>query len=153
MLTPKHLQEIVERMQPVLDELNGWIIKDIVKRVMARLQNYKKFEITPTSQWQAQVMIDAGEHLEELQKQMVSYTRQSNEAVRRIFQEAGVEAYEADAETMRKAGVDVPPLKQSPRMQKIIEDTYQRTQGELRNYTRTTANKRWTRRVRCGPTR
>ena len=141
MLTPKQLQEIVERMQPVLDELNGWIIKDIVKRVMARLQNYKKFEITPTSQWQAQVMIDAGEHLEELQKQMVSYTRQSNEAVRRIFQEAGVEAYEADAETMRKAGVDVPPLKQSPRMQKIIEDTYQRTQGELRNYTRTTANK------------
>ena len=141
MLTPKQLQEIVERMQPVLDELNNWIVRDIVKRVMARLQNYNTFQMTPSSQWQAQVLIDAGGHLEDLQREMVSYTRQSNVAVRRIFQEAGLEAYEADAETMRQGGADVPQLRQSPRILKILEDTYQRTQGELQNYTRTTAVK------------
>jgi len=141
MLTPKQLQEIADRMQPVLDELNNWIIQDIVKRVVARLEKFHQFEITTTSQWQAQVMIDAGGHLEDLQREIVSYTRKSNDEVRRIFQEAGLEAYEADAETMRQAGVDVPPLRQSPRIQKILEDTYQRTLGELRNYTRTTAVK------------
>lgn len=141
MLTPKQLQEIAEQMQPVLDELNNWIVRDIVKRVMARLRNYHQLEITPTSEWQAQVMIDAGGHLEDLHRELVTYTRKSNEEVRRIFQEAGLEAYEADAEVMRQQGVDVPPLRHSPTIQKILEDTYQRTQGELHNYTRTTAVK------------
>lgn len=141
MLTPEQLQNIVETVQPVLDELNEWIIKDIVKRVMGRLQNFDELEMTSTSQWQAQVMIDAGGHLRDLERELAKFTSKSRSEIRRIFQQAGLYAYEADAEVMRRSGVDVPPLRQSPRMLQILEDTYERTEGELTNYTRTTADK------------
>jgi len=42
---------------------------------------------------------------------------------------------------MPEAGEDIPSLRQSLRIQRVLEDTYQRTRGELRNYTRTTAAK------------
>ena len=58
MLTPKQLQEIVETMQPVLDDLNGWITRDIVRRVMARLGRGEQLELTASDQWQAQTYID-----------------------------------------------------------------------------------------------
>ena len=55
MLTPKQLQEIVETMQPLLDDLNAWITKDIIRRVMARLGRGEPLELTNTDIWQAQV--------------------------------------------------------------------------------------------------
>lgn len=140
MLTPKQLQEIVETMQPVLDDLNGWITRDIVRRVMARLGRGEQLELTASDQWQAQTYIDAGGHLEDLQRVLMAYTQAADEEIRRIFQYAGLVSYEADAEILRRGGRDVPVLRQSPRMQQLLEDTYRRTNNELNNFTRTTAN-------------
>lgn len=139
MLTPKQLQEIVETMQPMLDDLNVWITKDIIKRVMARLGRGEDMEMTSTDVWQAQVYRNLGGHYEALQRQLIAFTEASEEEIRQIFQYAGLTAYDADAKMYHQGGLDVPPLRQSPRILQVLEDTYRRTNGELRNFTRTTA--------------
>lgn len=140
MLTPEQLLEIVDTMQPVIDELNAWITKDMVRRLMARLSRKEKLELTQTDVWQAQVYKDAGGHMEELQRQMARFTKLSEREIQAIFLEAGLQAYEADRAVYEAAGLETKPLRQSKRMQRILEDTYQRTNGEIRNFTRTTAN-------------
>lgn len=140
MLTPKQLQEIVETMQPILDDLNAWITKDIIKRVMARLGRGEPLELTNTDIWQAQVYADAGGHLAALQRQLMLFTKASQAEVAAIFRDAGLTSYQADAAILHTGGVDVAPLQQSPRMLQILADTYQRTNSELYNFTRTTAH-------------
>ena len=139
MLTPKQLQEIVETMQPILDDLNVWITKDIIKRVMARLGRGEDMELTSTDVWQGQVYRDLGGHYEALQRQLMAFTEASEDEIRKIFQYTGLTAYDADAEMYHQGGLEVPPLRQSPRILQVLEDTYRRTNGELRNFTRTTA--------------
>ena len=139
MLTPEQLLELVDTMQPVIDELNAWITKDMIRRLMARLERKEKLELTQTDVWQAKVYKDAGGHMEELQKQMARFTKLSEREIRAIFLEAGIQAYEADRAIYDAAGRETVPLRQSKRMQRILEDTYQRTNGEIRNFTRTTA--------------
>ena len=70
---------------------------------------------------------------------IASFLQVAEEEVLRVFQYAGMTAYRADAEMYRQGGLRVPSLRQSPRIQEILQDTFERTQGELRNYTRTTA--------------
>lgn len=139
MLTPKQLQNVVETMQPLLDDLNTWITKDIIKRVMARLGRGEGLEFTSTDVWQGQVLRDLGGHYEALQQELMAFTEAAVDEIRQIFQYSGLTAYNADAELYRQGGLDVPPLRQSPRILQLLEDTYRRTNGELRNYTRTTA--------------
>lgn len=139
MLTPEQLLELVDTMQPVIDELNAWITKDMIRRLMARIDRKEKLELTQTDVWQAKVYKDAGGHVEDLQKQMARFTRLSEREIRTIFIEAGIQAYEADRAIYDAAGRETVPLRQSKRMQRILEDTYQRTNGEIRNFTRTTA--------------
>ena len=140
MLTPKQLQEIVETMQPLLDDLNTWITKDIIKRVVARMSRGEDWLFGATDISQAEVFRDLGGHFDEMQRQIMSFTRIAEEEIRRIFQYTGLTAYDADAEMYRQAGLEVPTLRQSPRILQILDDTYQRTKGEVRNFTRTTAN-------------
>lgn len=139
MLTPKQLQEVVETMQPLLDELNIWITKDIIKRVMARIGRGEGLELTSTDVWQGQVYRDLGGHLEALQRQLMAFTHASDDELRQIFQTVGLSAYDADAKLYAEGGINVPPFRQSPRVLQILDDTYQRTKGELHNFTRTTA--------------
>lgn len=139
MLTPKQLQEIVETMQPLLDGLNVWITRDIIKRVMARLGRGEDLELTSTDVWQAQVYRDLGGHYEALQRQLMAFTEAAEDEIRQIFQYTGLTAYDADAQMYHQGGLDVPPLRQSPRILQVLEDTYRRTNGEVRNFTRTTA--------------
>jgi len=139
MLTPKQLRDIVETMQPMLDELNGWITRDIVRRVMARLGRREALELTNADIWQAQVYADIGGHMEALQRQLVAFTRATEQEVAAIFREAGLTSYKVDAMVLQSGGVDVPPLLQSRRVLQVLADTYRRTNSDLYNFTRTTA--------------
>ena len=55
MLTPEEIQKIADTMFPLLDELNGWILRDMIRRLMARLARGEEPLLTATDEWQAQV--------------------------------------------------------------------------------------------------
>ena len=139
MLTPQQILEIVETMYPVIDELNAWITKDLIKRVMARLGRGPELFLTATDVWQLQVYQAAGGHLEAVQQEIARWTKKSDAEIRRIFEDAGIKALAYDSAFYAAHGLEALNLAQSEGMIRLLEDTYQRTTGTVHNFTRTTA--------------
>ena len=139
MLTPQELLEIVDTLHPQLDELNVWITKDLIKRLMARLGRGEEFLLTGTDQWQLEVYKSAGGHYDALQQEIKRFTKKSDAEIRAIFEDAGIRAWEADEAFYVAHGLEPVSFMQSESMLRLLTDTYQRTNGEIHNFTRTTA--------------
>lgn len=139
MLTPEQLTEVVDTMFPLLEGLNTWITQDMVRRYMARLGRGEDAVLTGTDQWQTQVYQEAGGHLEELQRQLRQFSGQTDQEIAAIFEAAAVQAWAADSAVYTAHGLHAEPLALSEHMVRILEDAYSRTQGEVKNFTRTTA--------------
>lgn len=138
MLTPQQILDIVETLYPTIDELNIWITKDLIKRVMARIGR-GDFYMTATDDWQLQVYQAAGGHLEAVQREIARWTKASDAEIRRIFEDAGIKALAYDSAFYVDHGLEALSLAQSEGMIRLLEDTYQRTAGTVHNFTRTTA--------------
>lgn len=139
MLTPQELLEIVDTLQPQLDTLNAWITADLISRFMARLGRGEKFLLTGTDQWQLEVYKSAGGHFEALEQQIKRFTKKTDAEIRAIFEDAGIRAWAADDAFYVAHGFESVPLAQSEGMIRLLTDTYQRTNREIHNFTRTTA--------------
>lgn len=139
MLTPQELLEIVDTLHPQIEALNAWITTDLIDRLMARLGRGEEFLLTGTDQWQIEVYKAAGGHLEALQKEIKRFTEKSNEEVKAIFEDAAIRAWEADDAFYVSKGFETVQLLQSESMLRLLADTYKRTNGEIHNFTRTTA--------------
>lgn len=139
MLTPQELLEIVDTLHPQLDTLNEWITKDLISRLMARLGRGEAFLLTGTDQWQLEVYKSAGGHYEALQQEIKQFTKKSDAEIKAIFEDIGVRAWEADEAFYVAHGLEPVSFKQSESMLRLLADTYQRTNGEIHNFTRTTA--------------
>ncbi len=139
MLTPQELLEIVDTMHPLLDTLNAWITSDLISRLMARLGRGEGFLLTGTDQWQIEVLKSAGGHYEDLLKEIKRFTKKSDAEVKAVFEDIGIRAWEADNAFYTAHGFESVSLAQSESMIKLLTDTYKRTNGEIHNFTRTTA--------------
>lgn len=139
MLTPQELLEIVDTLHPQLDTLNQWITADLINRLMARLGRGEEFLLTGTDQWQLEVYKSAGGHYEALEREIKRFTKKTDAEVKAIFEDAGIRAWAADDAFYVAHGLESVPLAQSEYMIRLLTDTYQRTNGEIHNFTRTTA--------------
>lgn len=139
MLTPQELLEIVDTLHPQLDTLNQWITADLISRLMARLGRGEEFLLTGTDQWQLEVYKSAGGHYEALEREIKRFTKKTDAEVKAIFEDAGIRAWAADDAFYMAHGLESVPLAQSEYMIRLLTDTYQRTNGEIHNFTRTTA--------------
>ena len=138
MLTPQQILEIIDTLYPQIDELNTWIMADIIKRLMARLGRGKLY-MTATDDWQLQVYQSAGGHLDAVQQEIKRWTKATDAEVKRIFEDAGIKALAYDSNFYIEHGLAGIELAQSESMIRLLEDTYQRTVGTVHNFTRTTA--------------
>lgn len=138
MLTPQQILEIIDTLYPQIDELNTWIMADIIKRLMARLGRGKLY-MTATDDWQLQVYQSAGGHLDAVQQEIKRWTKATDAEVKRIFEDAGIKALAYDSNFYIEHGLAGIELAQSESMIRLLEDTYQRTAGTVHNFTRTTA--------------
>ena len=138
MLTPQQILEIVDTLYPQIDELNTWIMADIIKRLMARLGRGKLY-MTATDDWQLQVYQSAGGHLDAVQQEIKHWTKATDAEVKRIFEDAGIKALAYDSNFYIEHGLAGIELAQSESMIRLLEDAYQRTAGTVHNFTRTTA--------------
>ena len=139
MLTPQELLEIVDTLHPQLDTLNQWITADLISRLMARLGRGEEFLLTGTDQWQLEVYKSAGGHYAALEREIKRFTKKTDAEVKAIFEDAGIRAWAADDAFYVAHGLESVPLAQSEYMIRLLTDTYQRTNGEIHNFTRTTA--------------
>lgn len=139
MLTPQQLLEVIDTMHPLLDDLNKWITEDLIKRLMARIGRSEKLLLTPTDEWQMQVYQSAGGHLEAVQRDIMRFTKLSDVEVRSIFEDAGIRAFAYDNAFYVAHGLPEKALEESEGMIQLLADSYMRTNGEIHNFTRTTA--------------
>lgn len=139
MLTPQQLLEIVDTMHPLLDNLNSRITTDMVNRLMLRLGRGEGFLLTGTDKWQLEVYKSAGGHYEALEREIQRFTKKSEAEVKAIFEDIGIKSWAFDDAFYVAHGMESVPLLQSESMIRLLTDTYQRTNGEIRNFTRTTA--------------
>lgn len=137
MLTPEELRDIADTMLPLLDDLHDRVLRDMMRRLMARLGRGERPMLTATDEWQLQVYQEAGGHLDTVRRLLRQFLDLSEAEVARIFEDAGIRSLDADEliyATSRGAGLAL-----SDAMVQIMTDTYQRTNGTIRNLTRTTA--------------
>lgn len=137
MLTPEQLQKIADTMFPMLDSLNARILRDMIKRLAARIGRGEGHLLTATDEWQAQVYQEAGGLLEDVQREIQRFLQVSDDEMARIFEDAAIKSVEADNRVYVGAGAQKRSI--SPAMLRVLQDTYQRTKGTVHNFTRTTA--------------
>ena len=137
MLTPKQMQEIADTLLPMIDDLNTWITQDMIRRMLARIGRGEAPMMTASDEWQAQVLQEAGGLLEDVQAEIQRFLPLSDAEIARIFEDAAIKSLDADNRVYTQAGAR--KLALSRRMMDLVEDAYRRTNGTLRNLTRTTA--------------
>lgn len=137
MLTPEYLWSVADPVVNIWEELNKWALKDICERIMAAdLYDYHK--LPGTARYRAWLLNQSGMHYEEMISVIAALTRKSEKEVRRLFEEAGLLTLENDKPIYENQGLSIPDIRTNSGLFQILNEVYQRTNGELKNYTRTT---------------
>lgn len=133
MLTPEQLDKYPDNLVRLYSNAEKNIIEDIARRIAT----YDYF--IPSAEWQYKKLIEMGnveaEILETLSK-MTGYTKPE---LTSLMEDAGYKAIKADDEIYKKAGLNPPPLGQSPALMDVLNAGIKNTNGLFENLTRTTA--------------
>ncbi|MCM1295604.1 MAG: phage minor capsid protein [Muribaculaceae bacterium] len=137
MLDPQYLWYVADQVIDIWDELNEWAIKDIAERIMmAELYDYDK--LPGTARWRAWLLRQSGMYYDEMVSKVAKLSHRSEVAVQNLFVEAGLMSVENDASIYKRHNIEVPDIRKDKRLTQILEGTYNQTNGELKNFTRTT---------------
>lgn len=139
MLTPEYLQDATDGAERIASQMHRNIMDKIIARMMARIGRGEDYLLTATDKWQIMVLQDAGELLEDIQKEIADKTKKQLPEIKAAFQDAGIEALKWDHAVYEAVGLNPPPLMQSPALIRILERDYAATEKMWRNFTRTTA--------------
>lgn len=139
MLTPDDFIRLTETLHPILDRLNEYIIRSMIRRMMARLGRGEGVFFTATDRWQAEVLQMLGGHLQDVRQAVKDFTRASDQEISEIFKDAGIQSWGADADVMGTP--KQPPATLKERLNELASSFFRRTRGHLYNLTRTTADK------------
>ena len=140
MLTPEYLLHISEGAEEIAEELHQDILNRIIERIMIRLDRGDNYILTAYDKWQLQVLQDAGFLLDDIQKEIAKKTPLMQNEIAEAMEEAGVRSYKYDSEIYEAANIFSEPLEQSPQYIRIMQRNYEKTLGEMVNFTGTLAN-------------
>lgn len=133
MLAPEYLDRCADGVIALYQRFDESIARDIARRLM------KMGELTDTARWQAEQLQHAGLLYDDVIAGVAKYSGASETAVRRAFEDAGVESVDAEIAQYLEAGISLPPIRQSERAWNILQAALRKTNGELHNLTLTTA--------------
>lgn len=139
MLDPEYIRTKTEQSEENTSSLVDSIITLMIRRMMARIGRGAKYLFTAVDRWQIQIMQDAGMLLEDIQQEVVKFTKIQQSEVKAAMEESGIKAISYDDKIYTDAGLEPTPLRQSPLMVRQMQRAYEATNGEIRNLTRTTA--------------
>ena len=139
MLTPSYLLHATEPAEEIAEKLHSDILNRIIERIMIRFKRGDDYVLTAVDKWQIETLQEAGFLLEDIQKELAAATPYMQSEIAEAMEDAGVRALEYDDKIYRDAGLDPVPLVQSPHLIQLMQDTFEQTMGEWRNFTGTTA--------------
>lgn len=133
MLSPEYLDDCANQLISLYSELENRIIADIVRRLL------KTGNVTETAKWEILKAQELGLLYDDVLSLIASQTDATSNHVRALFEDAGVETVKIDNEKYRKMGKTPVDIRQSESMRQVLEAGYQKTLGNLKNLTMTTA--------------
>ena len=108
--------------------------------IVIRFGRGDDYILTPLDKYQIETLQQLGYLLGDIQKEIAKATGKMQTEIAAAMEDAGVKALEYDDAIYREAGLNPTPLVQSPYLQKLMQDTYEQTLGEWKNFTATTAD-------------
>lgn len=139
MLTPDYLLRISEGGEEIAERIHQNAIKQIVDRIVLRLDRGDDYILTARDKWQLQTLQEAGYLLEDIQKEIAKETGLMQTEIAEAMEDAGVEALKYDDAIYRAAGLSPTPLEQSPHLIRLMQSTFEATMGDWTNFTGTFA--------------
>ncbi|PWM20999.1 MAG: capsid protein [Collinsella tanakaei] len=133
MLTPEYLDGLTDDILGMYDSLNESIIEDIARRIV------KTGMVTETAVWQAKQLQEMGALYDDVLQRVSEVSGMTEEELKRLFEEAGVENIRYENDIMSKIGFMPIELKQSETMMKLLRAGLEKTSRDLSNLTLTTA--------------
>ena len=133
MLTPEYLAGLSDDIVLLYDELQNSIIEDMARRIV------KTGQMTSAAKWQAEMLQNSGMLYDDIVNEIAGTTKLSAEEVKRLFTEAQVRTMDFDNEIYEEAGLK-PLEKMSPAALKVFYAGIRKTNGLIKNLTKTTAN-------------
>ena len=137
MLTPDQLDALPRRFVQLWQQVEDDILQDIARRI-------KKMDeldpLTPTAIWQAWRLAETRAVRSNTVATLARYTGKSRAEIKRLLETAGAQTLAADDAVYTAAGLDPPPVNQSPALLNLLSAGYRQTCGTWQNLTATTAN-------------
>lgn len=133
MLHPNFLAHVADGAVALWEKLNIFAARDMARRI-ADAENH----MTASADWQKYKMEQAGQSAEEIRKEIRKTLPLSEKQIKEIFEEATLKSFENDAKVFEAAGIAPPPFN-GEEGRKLLQALYEQTNGELYNFTRTTA--------------
>ena len=92
MLTPDYVRDKTDQSEENASQFRTSIISLIVRRMMARIGRGVDYLLTATDRWQIDILQDAGMLLEDIQKELISFTKVQEKEVKAAMEESGIKA-------------------------------------------------------------
>ena len=137
MLTPDQLEALPRRFVQLWQQVEDDILQDIARR-MKSLGELDP--LTPTAIWQAWRLAETRAVRSNTVATLARYTGKSRAEIKRLLETAGAQTLAADDAVYTAAGLDPPPVNQSPALLNLLSAGYRQTCGTWQNLTATTAN-------------
>ena len=137
MLTPDQLEALPRRFVQLWQQVEDDILQDIARR-MKSLGELDP--LTPTAIWQAWRLAETRAVRSNTVATLAKYTGKSRAEIKRLLEAAGAQTLAADDAVYTAAGLDPPPVNQSPALLNLLNAGYRQTCGTWQNLTATTAN-------------
>ncbi len=137
MLTPDQLDALPRRFVQLWQQVEDDILQDIARR-MKSLGELDP--LTPTAIWQAWRLAETRAVRSNTVATLARYTGKSRAEIKRLLETAGAQTLAADDAVYAAAGLDPPPVNQSPALLNLLNAGYRQTCGTWQNLTATTAN-------------
>lgn len=137
MLTPDQLEALPRRFVQLWQQVEDDILQDIARR-MKSLGELDP--LTPTAIWQAWRLAETRAVRSNTVATLARYTGKSRAEIKRLLETAGAQTLAADDAVYTAAGLDPPPVNQSPALLNLLNAGYRQTCGTWQNLTATTAN-------------
>ena len=137
MLTPDQLEALPRRFVQLWQQVEDDILQDIARR----MKSLGKLDpLTPTAIWQALRLAETRAVRSNTVATLARYTGKSRAEIKRLLETAGAQTLAADDAVYTAAGLDPPPVNQSPALLNLLNAGYRQTCGTWQNLTATTAN-------------
>ena len=133
MLTPEYYYYCTDEIVELYSKLDESITRDIARRIV------KAGYVTEGAKWQIGVEREAGLLYDDIVEKVAEYSNASEEAVKAIFEDAGITSTEYDNAIYRAAGKEPQPLLLSKPMMNVLNAGVIKTHGLIDNLTMTTA--------------